>query len=72
MAIGCVRVLSEHGLLINTANMVGTSFQEYRCMPEVEVEQIHQELTDKDRAVVTQRERVVKVKLPSCPSDMQF
>lgn len=52
--------------------MVGTSFQEYRCMPEVEVEQIHQELTDKDRAVVTQRERVVKVKLPSCPSDMQF
>lgn len=31
-------ILPEHGLLINTANAVGSSFQEYRCMPEIEVD----------------------------------
>lgn len=37
-AVRRVCILSEHGLLINTANTVGSSFQEYRRMPETEVD----------------------------------
>lgn len=37
-AVRGVCVLSEHGLLINTANTVGSSFQEYSRMPEIDVE----------------------------------
>lgn len=37
-AVRVVRVLSEHGLLINTADTLGSSLQEHRCMPEIQVE----------------------------------
>lgn len=54
-AIRSICILSEHGLLVNTANTVGSSFQEYRRMPEIEVERRQGE-GDTDRAVVTQNE----------------
>lgn len=37
-AVRSICVLSEHGLLINAANTVGSSFQEDRCMPEIQWE----------------------------------
>ena len=32
-------VLSEHSLLINTANTVGSTLQEYRSMSEIETDE---------------------------------
>ena len=37
-AVCSVRVLPEHGLLINTANLVGSFFQEHSRLPEIETE----------------------------------
>lgn len=34
-------ILSVHGLLVNSANTVGSTFQEPRCMPEIAVERGH-------------------------------
>lgn len=41
-AVRSICILSKHGLLINAANAVGSSFQEYRCMPEKGVERRHE------------------------------
>lgn len=38
LAVRSICILSVHGLLVNAANSVGSSFQEYRCMPEIKVE----------------------------------
>lgn len=43
LAVRSICILSVHGLLVNTADSVGPSFQEYRCMPEIEVEGKHKE-----------------------------
>lgn len=37
-AVRGICILSEHGLLINTANTMGSSLQEHRRMPEIQVE----------------------------------
>ncbi|TNN31806.1 hypothetical protein EYF80_058037 [Liparis tanakae] len=37
-AVRGIRVLSEHGLLVNTADTLGSSFQKRGCKPETEVE----------------------------------
>ena len=37
-AVCGICILSEHGFLINTANTVGSSHQEPRCMPGIGVE----------------------------------
>lgn len=38
VAVRSIGILPEHSLLINTANAMGSLFQEYRRMSEIEVE----------------------------------
>lgn len=50
-AVRGICVLSVHGLLVNTANTVGSSFQEHRCMSEIEVERRTKTMRDTDSGV---------------------